>query len=186
MGPVGPCMLWTCRSILHMRHSCHHMLGIWVWVCVLPPRLLLHRLLLPPLLRVGAWCVLLKIPQCSGIKSLCLLFTAVAWGCPWLGRAPLPCKIHRSCWLCLSPLLQSWTRAAVCFPSVGHWACRLEPLEPNVVERLDHLCTGMLVYCTHTCILTCMNVCMYVRTYVCMYVCNYMSIFLFVYNYMCI
>ena len=63
------------------------------------------------------------------------------------------CKIHSSCWLCLSPLLQCWTRAAVYFPSVGHWACRLEPLEPNVVERLDHLCIGMLVYCTHTCIL---------------------------------
>ena len=39
--------------------------------------------------------------------------------------------------------------------SVGPGLCRLEP---SVVERLDHLCTDMLVYCTHTWILTCVYV----------------------------
>ena len=37
------------------------------------------------------------------------------------------------------------------FPLLGtgpYWACRLEPLEPNVVERLDHLCIGMLCWST--------------------------------------
>ena len=45
---------------------------------------------------VGACCFLFRTPLCSGNppvpwdQVLCLLFTAVAWRCPWLGRAPLP------------------------------------------------------------------------------------------------
>ena len=70
-----------------------------------------------------------------GSSPLLCLLIAVAWRCPWLGRAPLPCKIHSSCWQCLSLLLQCCTRVAVCFLSVGHWAL---VLETNVVERLDN------------------------------------------------
>ena len=69
MGPVGPCMLWTCISILRMWHSCHHMLEVSVWVCVLLPRLLSPHLLALPLWFVCVCWVLLRIPQCSGIKS---------------------------------------------------------------------------------------------------------------------
>ena len=43
------------------------------------------------------------------------------------------------------------SRSCVVSHSVEAGHCRLEP---NVVERLDPWCTGMLVYCTHTCTLT--------------------------------
>ena len=111
-------MLWTCISILHMWHSCHHMLGVRVWACVLLPRLLFHHLLALPWLCVGACCVLLRIPPVFWDQVLCLLFTAVAWGCPWLGRALLPWKIHSSCCQCWYLQLQCWTRAAVLFVSL--------------------------------------------------------------------
>ena len=104
MGPVGPCMLWTCISIFRMCHNCHHMLGVWVWICAFLPRLLLHHLLALPLLCRCLLC-LVEDPPVFWDQVLCLLFTAVAWGCPWLGRAPLPCKITTSCW---TSLLYSW------------------------------------------------------------------------------
>ena len=43
------------------------------------------------------------------------------------------------------------SRSCIGCLSVGTGLCRHEP---NVVERLDHLCTGMLVYCTPIWILT--------------------------------
>ena len=46
------------------------------------------------------------------------------------------------------------SRSCIVSHSVESGHCRLEPLEPNVIERLGSWCTGMLVYCTHICILT--------------------------------
>ena len=40
---------------------------------------------------------LVEDPPVFWDQVLCLLFTAVAWRCPWLGRAPLPLKIQGSC-----------------------------------------------------------------------------------------
>ena len=43
-------------------------------------------------------------------------------------------KIHSSCWLCQSLLLQCWTRAALCFLSVGHWAVVLSHLSQTLLN----------------------------------------------------
>ena len=78
MDLVDPCMLWICISILHMWHCCHHMLGVWVWVCVLLPSLLFHHLPVLPLL-----CVLVLVVSCW--ESLGVL-----------GSSPLP-VVHCCC-----------------------------------------------------------------------------------------
>ena len=109
--------------------------------------------------------VLLRIPQYNGIKSSPLsvyYLIAVAWRCPWLGRAPVPCKIQSSCWQCLSLLLHCCTRT-------GLWALVLSQTLLNVwttVRRYVGLLYTYLHINMYVCLSVCLSVCMYVRTYV--------------------
>ena len=153
-----------------------------IWACALLPRLLPHHLQALPLclwLFVYVYWVLLRIPQCCGIKSFaCCSLLFVEDPPVVLGSTPLP-VVHCCCMemplvkqssatmknsqqlSSVAMLLQQrWSRAAVLFLTLLSLGTAV--LSQNVAEGLGSWCTGMLVYCTHIC-----NINTYVRTYVC-------------------